>query len=95
MVSGVSGRTQEHVVGDVEMNTLPPQRLVEGVDARPQTEDQLTVHDSAFPSTAAMPQAASAGPSRLSSSVESSSSSLPRGANSEDRGLSDSADALV
>ena len=95
MVSGVSGRTQEHVVGDVEMATLSPQRLVEGVDARPQTEDQPTVHDSAFPSTAAMPQAASAGPSRLSSSVASSSSSLPRGANSEDRGLSDSADALV
>lgn len=72
MISGARTSTQGHVVDDVEMATLAPQRLVEGVDVRPQTENRPTVHDSAFPSTAAMPQAASAGPSRLSSSGASS-----------------------
>ncbi|KAN0130563.1 hypothetical protein V8E53_011649 [Lactarius tabidus] len=94
-ISGARKSTQNRVVGDVEMATLAPQRFVGGVDVRSQTKDQSMVRDSDFPSTAAMPQAASAGPSRLSSSVTSSSSSLLPMANSEDRGHSDSAGALV
>ena len=89
-------RTQEHFVDDVEMATFVPQRVVEGVDSRPQTEDWQTVHDGAFPSTAAMSRAASAGPSRLSSAASSSpSSSLLRSANPDDRDPSSSVGALV
>jgi hypothetical protein len=95
MVSGARKSTRDRVVGDVKMATLAPQRVVGGVDVRPQTEDRSSVHGSASSSTAAMPQAASAGPSRLPSLLASPSSSLLCGTNSEDRGLSDSAGALL
>ena len=83
------------VVDDVEMATRAPQQVAEDVDIRPQTEDQPTVHDGPLPSTSVIPWTASAGPSRPSSSVASSSSSLLAEANPGNRGLSDSARALV
>ncbi len=90
LMSGPMKRTQGQAVDSVEMATRTPQPVVEGVRVRPQIEDTPTVHDG--PSTTPMPQAVSAGPSRL---PLVSSSSVQRAATPGDQGLSDSAGALV